>query len=61
MADAAKEYRKTLKVLKVDPEDKEARRNKREAKEFFFSSWFEILTDLDPVALVERLDKEVDE
>lgn len=61
VAAAAKDYRKALKVLKANPDNAAARYSKRVAREFFFSSWFEILTDLDPVALVERLDKEVEE
>lgn len=55
---AAEDYRTTCDILKIKPNDKDAAREQRKILKFFRSEWFTYLTNLDPEALIERLDKE---
>lgn len=57
---AAKDYRKALKRLARRPKDREGLSTKKECERFFRSSWFGILTGLDPDLLMKRLQREVD-
>ena len=56
---AVKDYRKALKRLSVNPESKTAAADVASLERFFYSSWYETLTDLDPKYLVDRLKSEV--
>ena len=49
---AVKDYRAALKTLRRHPDSKAAMAS------FFHSSWFAVLTDIDPDYLIERLRKE---
>lgn len=58
---AVKEYKRALVRLKRHPDSESAKRAIRENEKFFYSPWFEMLTDLDPDYLVGRLKKMIDE
>lgn len=55
---AVKDYRKVLKRLSLNPNSKGAAADAASLERFFFSGWFEILTDLNPEYLVRRLKEE---
>lgn len=55
---AVDDYRKALKGLKCNPNNQNAISSRLNIERFFFASWFEILTDLDPNYLVPRLKAE---
>lgn len=56
---AARDYRNSLKKLLINPNDYFALRSKEEAERFFFSEWYDVLTNLKPVYLMKRIQKEV--
>ena len=56
---AVRDYRKVLKRLSINPKSKSAAADAASLERFFFSGWFEVLTDLDPNYLVRRLKNEV--
>lgn len=56
---AARDYHEALKILKRNPKNSEAKYTKVEVERFFFSSWYKVLTNLDPVYLLERLKEEI--
>ena len=58
---AAKDYRRALRSLKVNPKDESAQEEKREVEKFFRSRWFMVLTSIDGEMLIQKLRKEIDE
>lgn len=56
---AAKDYRKALKDLKRNPNNKKAKAMKEDCEKFFRSKWFGVLTTVDPHYLMDRLQMEV--
>ena len=52
---AAKDYRRALRRLKKDPENKKALSCKAEVEEFFHSGWFTLLTHADGDYILEQL------
>ena len=62
---AVKDYEKTLRRLRRNHDNKKAKEDLRKLESFFFSSWYEALTDLDASYLLrkvwERLEKEKSE
>ena len=55
---AVKEYRRALKCLRINPENREWIRKKTECERFFRSWWFGVLTDADPAVILDGLKKE---
>ncbi len=55
---AVKDYRAALKILRKHPDSKTAMAAAMEVERFFHSSWYAVLTDIDPDYLIERLRKE---
>lgn len=55
---AVKDYRAALKTLRRHRIPKRQWRQPMEVERFFHSSWFAVLTDIDPDYLIERLRKE---
>ena len=53
-----KDYRAALKTLRRHPDSKAAMATAMEVERFFHSSWFAVLTDIDPDYLIEKLRKE---
>ena len=58
---AVKDYKRALIRLKRNPESRSAQNAVRAGERFFYSSWYEILTDLDPDYLIPKLKEMVDE
>lgn len=56
---AAEDYRKSLRTLSQYPYDHNACSERKSIEQFFRSDYFVILSNLDPEALIERLNKEV--
>lgn len=56
---AVEDYRKALRTLSLYPHDSKARGRKASITRFFRSGWFKVLTNLDPEALIGRLNEEV--
>ena len=52
---AVKDYRSAIKTLYKYPDDPDAMEMLNEVDEFFHSSWFQFLTDIDPDALIEGI------
>lgn len=55
----ARDYKKTLKRLLLDPEDLGALYLKGEAERFFLSDWYQVLTDINPKYLIRKIQQEV--
>ena len=56
---AARDYREAAKILKRNPRNSAAEYTKMEVERFFFSSWYKVLTNLDPEFLLEKLKEEI--
>lgn len=56
---AAKDYREALCRLKKHPDDGYSIKTKKECEKFFLSQRFDVFTDLDGKALMEKIRKEV--
>lgn len=56
---AAKDYKTAFRVLMRSPNDIYAQARIAEVEEFFFSDWYEMLTDVDPNYLIRRLKQSV--
>ena len=61
VAQAAKDYRAALCVLKKNREDRNAMAAAMEVEDFFRSDGYQLLTDVDGDYLIERLRKEAAE
>ena len=55
---AVEDYRKALRKLGWFPDDRFAMAEKRSIERFFRSGYFNILTNLDPEMLIEKLNQE---
>ena len=53
------DYREVLQVLKQYPHYEKAIKAREEIERFFQSAWFQTLTGLDGIPIMERLQKEV--
>lgn len=58
---ACEDYRKLLKRRARGKADQVAMSNIRALERFFRSEYFSLLTELDPEAMIERLNREVNE
>lgn len=56
---AVKDYRAAQALLRINPNDRISKREAKKIEQFFLSSWFSILTDLDGELLLEKLKEEV--
>lgn len=52
---AAKDYQKALRQLRLNPRYGPSRETKKEVEQFFHSEWFQFLTDADPDYIQNRL------
>ena len=57
---AIEDYKHALMRLKRHPESERAQQDVREQEKFFYSDWFESLTDLEPSYLIRKLKEMVD-
>lgn len=58
---AAEDYKLALIRLKRDPDDEVAKEEVKQQEKFFYSDWFEVLTDLDPSYLIRKMKEYVNE
>ena len=58
---AADDYRRALKTLKEDPDDRDAALMKEEVEQFFRSQWFTALAGIDGDWLIQKLTKEIEQ
>ena len=56
---AVKDYRKALRTLSMNPNNRSAQYERRRIEQFFRSSWFGVLTSIDPEMLITKLKTEV--
>ena len=56
---AVEDYRHTNNQLRAKPEDTRLQTRKAEIEEFFRSSWFQVLTDLNGKQLLHQLQAEM--
>jgi len=56
---AAKDYRKALRTLSLNPHNRSAQYECRTIESFFRSGWFGLLTSIDPEMLIAKLKAEV--
>ena len=52
---AVKDYKRALLHLKRNPDSQSAKRAVEREEQFIYSSWFEVLTDLNPSYLIRKL------
>ena len=52
---AVKDYKRALLHLKRNPDSQSAKRAVEREEQFFYSSWFEVLTNLDPSYLIRKM------
>lgn len=52
---AVKDYKSALKRLKKNPGSVSAAEEIRRLERFFYSDWYEVLTDLDPEYLIRKM------
>ena len=57
MAQAARDYLYILRLLKRHPEDSRLQQEAAKFEEFFHSAWYDMLTDVDPEYLINRIKK----
>ncbi len=58
---AADDYKSALIRLKRHPDSESAKLDVERQEKFFYSEWFEVLTDLDPSYLIRRMKEMVNE
>ncbi len=58
---AAIDYVEAAVLVEKNPEDRAARKTKKECVQFFHSDWFAQLTDIDGEELRQKLDEQKDE
>lgn len=56
---AVKDYRKALRTISMNPNNRSAQYERRRIEQFFRSSWFGVLTSIDPEMLIAKLKAEV--
>ena len=56
---SVKDYKRALLHLKRNPDSRSARLAAEREEKFFYSSWFEVLTDLDPSYLIRKMKETV--
>ena len=52
---AVRDYKRALLHLKRNPDSRSAQQAVKREEQFFYSSWFEVLTDLDPSYLIRKM------
>lgn len=57
---AAKDFRAAYKRMKRFPNDVRTQDEVRELTKFFFSQWFEMLSDVDGLSLLRKMKEEID-
>lgn len=58
---AVDDYKRALIRQRRHPESESARRDVGELEKFFYSDWYEVLTDLNPSYLIRKMKEAIDE
>lgn len=58
---AVKDYKRALIRQRRRAESERARRDVEELEKFFFSEWYEVLTNLDPSYVIRKMKETIDE
>lgn len=56
---AASDYRRNLKKLKKNPQNRDVLNEVMQIEKFFRSSWYQVLTTVDGEFLIQKLRKEI--
>lgn len=56
---AVSDYRRNLKKLKKNPQNRDVMNNALQIEKFFRSPWYQVLTIVDGEFLIEKLRKEI--
>lgn len=56
---AASDYRRDLKKLKKNPQNRDVMNNALQIENFFRSPWYQVLTTVDGEFLIQKLQKEM--
>lgn len=56
---AASDYRRDLKKLKKNPQNRDVRNDALQIEKFFRSPWYQVLTTVDGEFLIQKLRKEI--
>ena len=56
---AASDYRRDLKKLKKNPQNRDVMNNVLQIEKFFHSPWYQVLTTVDGKFLIQKLRKEI--
>ena len=56
---AASDYRRDLKKLKKNPQNRDVMNNALQIENFFRSPWYQVLTTVDGEFLIQKLRKEI--
>ena len=56
---AASDYRKNLKKLKKNPQNRDVMKEVLQIEKFFYSPWYQVLTTVDGEFLIQKLRKEI--
>lgn len=56
---AASDYRRDLKKIKKNPQNKDVMNDALQIEKFFRSSWYQTLTTVDGAFLIQKLRKEI--
>jgi hypothetical protein len=57
---AAEDYKSALLLLKKNPDSRAAQEDVKRLERFFYSEWYEVLTNLDPGYLIRKMKEMVD-
>ena len=58
---AVMDYRGVYRILRKNPNDKNAQGQARQIKSFFHSRWFRTLTSVDAEYLIRQVEKEIED
>jgi hypothetical protein len=56
---AVDEYKSCLKALKKDPDNKLLRNFRIKTEQFFYSEWFNNLTNVNPTYLIKKIKEQI--
>ena len=58
---AVRDYERVYRRLRKNPESQKAKEDLRELESFFYSEWYEVLTDLDASYLLRKIRERIEE
>lgn len=58
---AVRDYERVYRRLRKNPESRKAKEDLHELESFFYSEWYEVLTDLDATYLLRKIRERIEE